>query len=310
MEIKTIITVVIAGMLGAIVFSSMLPVFAETTSADTTFTNESYYKLDKITNESDVTIRWEKSTPNIISINGNSFDMGDLPTGRAYTIIGSTSLMVRYSVFGATTFIELLGSRYINDSTGVDDLTFVQISINGNALNYLNDRTSPYNYDFTLEGDSYYIVGDGDGSYSEVMKDSSKPAYVKGDSSITLIGSNTPVRVGVYGVGSIDDGITLSTVYKANTVATDVEYSTPVGTYTKVSGYNDLYLLDHYDFTMTYDETTENAVYSYFIVPSEVTAEKVNHPDGPTKAIMDLLPILIGIGLVIGIAGVVLARRF
>lgn len=311
MNVNDMIKLVIGVVVGVLMVSVLLiPVIGEATETHTTFENESYYALNKITADTDVTIKWDKTAPTVLEINGEDFTMpADLPKGRAYTIVGSETAIVRYFVpnSGASMIEYASGNVYANINVN-DTSTYAQATINGNSLTFYADFSTPITRTATLSGDSYYLAGDS-GDYTEVMKDGNTPAYVNKDSIVHLIGTTTPVRVGTYGIGSIEDGLTMSTLYKAGTITSDVTYSTPVATYTEVAGYEDLYLLDHYDFTISYDDTTENAVYSYFIIPAEVTAEKSVHADAGTIQILEVIPLLITVGLIVGIVGVAFSRR-
>lgn len=301
MEMKTIITVVIAGMLGALVFGVMLPVFAETTSADTTFTNDGYYNLSLIDENTDITMSWDHTIPKTIVCNGSEIDLSKIPVGLAVSIVGSDSVVIRYinnNNGSSSIFFNGRGvGQVILNSTSTEDMTF---SITNDTLNG-TFGTQERNVAISS---GYYANSSGD----YVLKKTDSVAYVKDDTIILagLTSVSPTVSFGAFGIGTIDD-MTVTPVLSNQPYTIDNVNVNAVDN----SKYIDLYNLS----TITFDIVGEDssvtpATYSYFAVPYEVTAEKVNHVDGPTKAIMDLLPILIGIGLIIGIAGVVLARRF
>lgn len=288
----------------------LMPVLDDATATTDTFTNESFYGLSAIDDNTDVTIVWKVATPQKITVNGEDVDLSTLPSSRSYTLIGSSSTMVRYTYVGGVAYLETLGTQYVNNNSNATNYTQVTFTINGMTMTYLDDRSTPITYDYTLSGDAYYIVPSG-GEYTEVMKDASKPVYVLGDSDIHLIGStlSNPI-IGVYGEGSIDDGITLSTVYKANTVTTDVTYSDVTATTTEVSGYNDLYLLEKFEFTITYNtDQSIDSTYTYFVVPSEVTAERSVHFTDNQNALFAVIPMLVIVAILIGVVALVIRSR-
>lgn len=317
MEMKTIITVVIAGMLGAIVFSSMLPVFAETTSATNTFTNEGYYTMDRLTEDSSFTLTWDYTKPSIITVDGMDYDLSNVGLTKwvSYTIFGSDNFVLRYRITDTDTIVQYYGPS--SASIGFMYASILSSSNLSVTVDEGNATFSTTNTSYTepsiidIDVDKAYCINtSNNGDY--VMKKSNESVYVVEDSTIVVLAGITSTLpntdVGIYATGTINDNLNASAFRGTNTydvTFNDFEYTT-----SNVNNYVGLVELSKVDFIATQNNTDYNVTYSYFIVPSEVTAEKVNHVEGPIKAIMDLLPILIGIGLVIGIAGVVLARRF
>ena len=190
------------------------------------------------------------------------------------------------------------------------------ITLASGTVNFASNGTSPLNRTVTDIGDDAYIINaDNSGEFTVVMKKANTQAYVLNDSVIRFMGVSVaagPNGIALYGIGSLDDGMTLSTIY-TNTTVSDVTYSDPVPTDTAVNGFNDLYSLDKYTFTISYSDNgtpkTFDATYSYFLVPAEVTAERTQHLDEAEIALVNALPILIIIGLVLTGVGAIFIRN-
>lgn len=309
MEIKTIITVVIAGMLGALVFGVMLPIFAETTSADTTFTNEGLPYI-RATAEDNYRLVWDPATPEKATVNEEEYIIwktGDGTKNISLIMIPDKGI-IRYN----------MGSNGVLNSNQVVGLGTLNAT-NGFTFSYSNGTYTITNESQTITGTSteIYAIGNG-GNY--VLKNPTDRSYLVENSEIFGMGvtnviawnNGFQIEGDNFQIDGEIDNIEVSTfstgtaTFTITNVADDLQM---------VNGYNGLYTLNKATFTTTGtpaegDPVTVNATYNYFLVPAEVTAEKTNHPNGATTALMNLLPILIGIGLVIGIAGVVLARRF
>lgn len=314
MDIKTISVAFVAIMVGAVAFGAMLPIFQDVTATEDTFTNEGYYTMDKIDNDTERVITWSRSTPDKITIDGVDFDMSFAETNKSYTLIGSESVILRYQVDSSVKGIQVYGSEYVGFHTGSAESagTNLTITLSSGSFTYVTDGTSPLNKTFSVGTDAYVINPSTQGQYAFVMKKSNIPAYVLADSDIRFLGVSVtggPNGIAIYGIGNVEDGMTLSTIYKPNTITT-VTYTDPVVTDSEINGYVDLYTLDKYTFTITYDANTYDATYSYFLVPSEVTAEKSIHGDDGFNTIVDLIPLVIGMGLLLIAVWWFVVRKF
>lgn len=310
MEIKELTAVLVVAMVGCILVAGFIPVVGESVSATTTFKNDGYYSMDKVNNTANIVITWDHTDPNVITIDDKTLDVSFATSGLAYTVVGGEDLAVRYVKSGTTTYFQGLGSTYFNGGANQD----ITITVaNGEVVCKSNRSDIPdYTVTYTFDNSVYVANPNGTGNYSYVMKDSTKSAYINGDSIMTFVGVTNLENnklVGIYGVGTLDDGMDISTIMAQG--ATVDSYSEPTPTYTAVNGYNDLYALDKYEFTITYDTTsTYDATYSYFIVPAEVTAEKTIHADGNTASIVSMIPFILIMGIVLMFVGVVLVRRY
>ena len=311
MNVRNIIMVSITVAIGAVILAGVLvPAVAQGMKTEETFTNEGFYSMNLVGENDEIVIEWTKETPNVITIDGNEFDMSFVQTNLSYTLVGNEDFVIRYQKDNTVTGIQSYGgATYQSFHTGTSSGTKVTITVTATGATYQTDTTSPINTTYSTTN-PIYVITDGEGEYSYVMKNANKPAYVFGDSNIYFIGvsvSAGPNGIGVYGSGTLDDGVELSTIYKPGSITT-VTYSDPIPTYTKVTGYNDLYSLEKYNFTITYDDNSYDATYSYFIVPAEVTAELAIHADSTTRTLLSIIPIFVALGLIVAIASVVYVK--
>lgn len=309
--------------IGVILTGALLvPVLNSTTEVERTFTNEGYYTMDAVTDSTVRVIEWDKSTPDTITIDGEPFDMSFVTVNNSYTLIGSDSTILRYinvsTAKGVMIFSNDSNAAYVSFNTGSAEAagTKATITLENNSLSFVTDGTTPINKTVSdIGNDAFAINPDATGEYVVVMKQSNVPAYVLGDSTIRFMGisvASGPGGIGIYGVGNLTDGMELTTIYTNNTT-TDVTYSSPTPTDAKVNGFNNLYTLDKYTFTISYSDDgtpkTYDATYSYFLVPAEVTAEKSQHLDSGEIAILNALPILVIVALLMVAVGAIAYRR-
>lgn len=288
---------IVVGLVGltvmAVIFSAMLPIMGEVTSAETTFTNDGYFRMDKIT-DGNFTFLWEYDHPSTFTVNGNSTEFTN-DTSLEISVVCSESFYLRIRANNLSFIYNGPGGNMVADATG----EYIQISLVEN-VGTVTDGTNTIN--LTNIGDIYHISDTGD--YS--MKKSNESAYMNGDSQIFNRGM-TKVNshyVAFVVSGSVNDGATITA---SNVTMDNIKMNS-----TPVNGYVDLYKFDSVTFDATY--TGESGVtpvtYSYVVVPYEVTADKVIHPDGPTTAILNMLPIIIGAGLLLGaIAFMIVTRK-
>lgn len=290
--ILVVVSVILAGVL-------VIPVIQDVTASEETFTNEGYYSMDKLDTTASLVIVWDSSEPAQLTIGDKTVDMSFAVADLGYTFVGSEEFAIRYSkTGGGNAIIQGFGSEYFNQGNGTEVTVTIaggSVAIHTNRSDIEGGVTTTYTY-----SDSIYVINPNDtGEYSYVMKKAGTNAYVNGDSSVYFIGTtyveSTKV-VAIYGDGTINDGMTLETIGLRN--ITTASYSEPVATYTAVSGYEDLYALDKYEFTITYDGSEYDATYSYFIVPAEITAEKSQHLDSSQAVILGVVSVLVLVSIV------------
>lgn len=304
---------IVALVIGLILtFTAVMPLVSDYSEAKT-FKNEGYYTMDQLDDNTSRVIKWSKTTLNIINVDGKDIDMSSfVDLGKSYTLIGSEKVVIRYEKDSATFagiqgyYVGSGGYVAFHSNTAAETGTEVTITVSSGSISVVSNGTTPISVTISDIGEDGYIINpEGTGTYA-IMKKANVPAYVLGDSDIRLIGVSVgagPNGIALYGSGSIDDGITISTIYKPNTITT-VTYSEPEVTDTEISGYTkDVYSLEKYTFTITYDANTYDATYSYFIVPASITVD----PDNPTvyKNLVSVLPLFALILLVAGAASLV-----
>lgn len=307
---KKIVAVIIAGTVSALIFGALLPVWADTTASEDTFTNEGYYSMDKVTDETETVISWSISAPNIVNIGSKTMDMSTLPS-KSFTLLGSDSLIIRYYNNGSDIFMQAFGAYYMSLISNSQSATTFTATVSGGSVDIVIDSTPEISNTYSIGTDCYIANPDNTGDYSVVMKKADVSAYVNGDSKIVLMGNSITdysSAIALYATGTLNDGLTFTTLYKPSNVTT-VTYSDPVVTYSEVDNHKDLYTLDKYQFNIIRDGSPTAVTYSYFVVPNEVTAERTVHMSGALATLVNIIPLLIAFGLIIGIAGVVIYKR-
>lgn len=164
-----------------------------------------------------------------------------------------------------------------------------------------SDQTQTANWSFT----TFYGATNDKAGYIMSNRNNSPIAYVKGDSDVfgyglTSLGGNQQT---FQITGNKDDGITVTCPNTSVTIS-DVSYNL-----TPVNGYIDLYTFTSVTFTATLSGTDYDVTYDIVVLPSEVTAERSVHVDGPTGDILAVIPILMVLGIVIGAVALFLTNR-
>lgn len=270
-----VVVIVLAGVL--------MPVLNDATDTDTTFKNAGYYDLF-YTQTDDVTLEWDYTNPSVVTVNGDAIS---LPTpSRQYpkTIMCGDDWVLRLSasVDGNATLDFYTPTT--SGGAGVTNTTSASVVASNGTATFTNTasvtRTASYTY-------LYCISADGD----ILMKDLASPSYVLGSSEIYGMGLTFGVlseNVYLKVSGSIDDGITAEIFGPSTSTLTvsDVD-----AIYSEVEGYKDLYSLEKVNITLTDGDSSAAVTYSYFIVPTEVSAEKSVHFTDNQNAIFAAIPI-------------------
>lgn len=297
-----IIGLVLALVVGGLLVGGLLiPSIEGMTATEKTFENEGYFTYDVIDENTDVIISWDATAPGEVSIGDKTITM---PTGSGnWTIVGSTNFTMRYYTSGTVTGLQCYGSAgYLSANTSNAASGTITINETSMVMTRTNADSTTQTTTYTMGQHGFVINADGKGDL--MLKYSNESAYVKGDSEVYLCGttfvtgSGTNDFVGVFGYGTIDDGLTMSSFY-GNTSPNTVSFGDVTATYSAVSGYDDLYKLDKFEFPLTQNSATVTAIYSYFVVPSEVTAEKTNHMDATQIAMFGVISILGIVALVV-----------
>lgn len=298
---------VVALVIGIVLVTSAVVPLASDYSEAKTFKNDGYFTYDAVKDDTDVTFTWAPSDPKKLSFGDDKVvDFTDL--GKvSLTIIGSDNFTCRYycsdSVAGGLQTYGVGGYKSYNPD---NETAAVTITVDASALAF--DGTTDKSY--TMGNRGFVINPDGTGLLT--LKYPNESAYVMDDSQIYLCGttfvtgSGTNDFVGIFGYGSIDDGITLSSFY-GNSGQNVVSFGDPTITYEEVNGYKDLNKISKVEFPLTQNSATVTATYNYFVVPTDVTAD----PDNPEayKNLVKVVPLMAFIMLVVAAAGMVYLKN-
>lgn len=289
MDAKTIAVALVCVMVGAVMFGALIPVFGDVTATEDTFTNTGYYRMSYVETDTDITITWDHTKPHEIVVNSDIVKLPDNPDV-TLSIVMNDTWIVRYTGDALQMYLNASSHRDASVSAGTD----AEITLSGGTVNWVstadenNTATTTYTY-------VYYATNDG----PYIMKSALDSAYLKGDSLIYghgrsyVAGSSHMYRV----TGTIDDGITVTDVYPSSGITN----GDPIINDQAMNNYIDLYKFDNVSFEVTNENNNEQGTvtYSYVVVPYEVTAERSVHPDESMGVILDIIPLVIGIGLLL-----------
>ena len=295
---------VVALVIGIVLVTSAVVPLASDYSEAKTFTNEGYYRMQKITADDTTvyTLTWDKSTDKIL-LNGEEVDIGDHSqyTGE----LGVSVVMTDKSVSRYTTNLRIQSwATSFSGSIGFGANTMKIVLNNGTETITENEgteseasRTATYDY-------AYFASNTGD----YIMKDKIKSAYVNSESEVCAVGvtnintSSTPLLSVLTMTGDASD-VEFNAIIGATTATfSDVQITAP-----EVSGYVDLYSLQKVTATATYDGEETDLTYSYFAVPYQVDSD----PDNPAayKNLVKVVPLMAFIMLVVAAAGMVYLKN-
>lgn len=306
MDPKRIVALVVGAAVMVLIFSALLvPIINDATTTEKTFTNEGAFNYGKFTPTDTYELTYTASDGKITA-NGDvvtPISGVSLTNYGSYSVIASDNVLLRYGSNQSGYYMQLIG----NDSggnnvltggvSGTATITGGQLSV---TLTSSEDVTTTKTFNFT---ELYAIVADEDVA---VMKVSTTPVYIKGDSELYGSGLTTVSSWNnmFHFEGTYDDGITITSPNLTTATFDNIEWNIE-----PVSGYEDLYKLTSIEFDITNSDTTVHATYSYFAVPSEVTAELSVHPDAPTLSLLSVIPIIVMIGIVLAVVGVAIVSR-
>lgn len=307
MDVKTIaVSVVSIAIACLFAVTLLIPVIADSTAETDTFKNEGYFMVDvyDVSSADTMTISWDHTAPQQITVNDVVVDLSSLPKSTHYTIVATseTTLVRFYDTGTVQYFICYGGSNWLANTTNGYDVT---IEITGSTAVFSSTQNPDNPQSVSLTGNVYYAYNSGD----YTMKKSDVPAYLNGDSDIYGIG-NTNISGNQNRVtkitGNIDDGF-VGEVVVPNTGFTS---GSVTASYTQNERYTDLYELSSLSWVVTDSNSVETTVtYSYFIVPNEVISERSIHPDANTNALLNLIPLLVIVGIILGTVGFIVLRK-
>lgn len=286
MEIKTYVLMAVSVITAAVVFGACLPVFADTTQANDTFTNEGLYYVESPIPEGETITYTFDGTDWTVNTETITFGYGN-------NVIVTDSFLIRTA--GATG--QIRGSVEDTFKAGTFEVTNAGIDYDYTKA---NDTTASGTWTYT----DVYCAVLSEAGY--IMSDATQPTnYMLADSQIYGFGiTNVGGSYVTFKIVGDVESVTVTTTDPDITI-TNVQIDK-----TAIDGYIDLYDFNKVTFTATDENNVSvNATYDRVIIPSEVTAERSIHPTGATLTLMELLPVLIGAGLLVGVVGAVIVRR-
>lgn len=294
MDVKKFPMLIVGVVVALVLAGAVLPVFAETTSATDTFTNEGYYRMSKTISDdtTDITLIWDYTKPNTITVNDEDIVINADVT---VSLLSDTNFVLRMLVNGGS----VVGVQFYTSNGGAfsatiaDSTSMSVVCSSGTATATVGETTRTANYDVV-----YYPDSNGD----YVMKKGNDKAYMLNDSEFFGCGTTTTTSTNSLGVvisGTIEDGADIS-IWRDLSGTTVIDTESVNIDYSKVNSYIDLNELSKITFNVSNVDDVYNITYSYFIVPYEVMAEKAIHPDGALSVMLNILPLLAIAGLVTG----------
>lgn len=288
MDVKAFPALIVGVVVALVLAGAVLPVFAETTSATDTFINKGrYYVTTEIEEEVTITMDYD------IDNNVRSWYIDNVLL--TYDNLTGPEYVSKPTVAGTDNYVFRTDGRYrgLNSSTGSSDYTLTVTNEHitkgdfvGNAPLFIaSTEKTGYIMRYSPDTDMY-LLGD-----SKIIGAGYTDVKISDDSN-----SSAVITIN----GNIDDGVTVTT-FNTNYTFT---VSNIVVNANEVNGYEDLYKFQSVTFDVTYNDGTNDYVtpctYSMVVLPSEVTAEKSVHPDGPLSVMLNVLPLLAIAGLVTG----------
>lgn len=308
MEIKDLTAILVVAMVGCVLVAGFIPVVGESVSATTTFKNDGLYRAVELTSESEHTLVFDYTNPDILTIDDYAINMKSLNSPYAsMSVAFSDDWFVRY-VIDTGVILYKCGTSSASAIKGATVTSQISMTLTISAGVALFTYSDESTYTYNVDGDGL-IISD-KGSYS--MKSASEKAYVNKDSVVYGIG-RTDRALGTSGtsfnamiMASVEDGVT-PIAYSPQYTWNDNRTVNAV----ENTRYTDLYELSGFTFNLVDNDSIEHALtYNQIFVPYEITSEKVIHADDNTASIVSMIPFILIMGVVLMFVGVVLVRRY
>lgn len=299
MEYKNLIGMILAVTVGILCIGTvMMPILSDASETESTFSNVdgSIAYFDKVGSEDTITFEWDYTNPLVATINGEEVDLPE-PSSYYYglSLIASEGMSYRFYKSGTDNYIiqSIGGSQNAGyyGTASVTNAANLSVTVTADSItNTVSDRA------FTTTGNTYVISDSGD----YVMKGANTGAYVLGDSAtlaagLTIFNSDWIIM----GWDSDTGAEIIPTVYyptESYTISNVVVYAEDV------DGYEDISTLEKITYTLTSDSdstVTTTITYSYFIVPTEVTAEKSSHFSIMEIGLLAVIPVIMLIAVLL-----------
>lgn len=277
------LTVWIVGLvIGAVLFSGLLyPVISSAAAAEETLTNEGYYDMSKYGPDDSITLTWNYSNPTVFNVNGEAIEFNNT-TGVDVSIMLGELFVVRANATGVACQFYGSGTYVAANSTNPE----LNVIYEGGQITATNGITTKQ-----IAGVEKIYCIDDVGNY--VMKKSNKIAYLKETdeyfgTGMTYFGSQV-LLARVYG-----------TVNNPTVVGPGYTITNTVVNYAEDSTHKDTVELSNITFDATNSaELTKEVVYSYLVVPKEITVEKTIHVDGTQASLLMVIPLMVLVGIIV-----------
>lgn len=306
-----IVGVTLATFVSLVVLAAVLmPILDDATTVNETFTNEGYFFMDKVDSGTAMTVVWDYTEPTTLTVNGENVALPDKDhmSTIPFTILCNDSWFLRYGYDNTDGYYIAAYQNSVSTSYSgnVTNERSISVSVTDAGVTTIDNGTA---HTWSNATGDFYVISDS-GDY--VMKKMDKDAYVLGDSTIFGYGRTYARNYNYLShlKGSVDDGITggfypEATITTAGWTISDVTLNSA-----SVTGYKDLYTVS----TMTYEITGEGiqpytAVFSQYIVPYEVTAERSIHFTDNMNELLGVIPVLVIVAILIGVVALVIRSK-
>ena len=287
METKYV-SVIVGVLVSALVLGAFVPIFSDVTATEDDFENKGIYYMQNPTEPMSVVYSGDTDWV----IDGEPLN---------YTVLGATNIIVLDDNLYVRNVGQVRGSVYTGWSSA--ELTIGNGTVTGTAIAGGNSTT--INWTYTT---AYIATNDENADY--IMTNPNNNTYIKSDSDLIGLGLSTvkdadgnnqfvTFSVVVDGIDNVSvttqtDGITI----------TDVVVNCEA-----VSGYIDLYKFTSVTFNAVWGENTTPLTYNIIIAPSSVTAERSVHGDDAFNSVINIIPLVAGLGLLLGAVYYFISRR-
>lgn len=301
MDIKAFPALIVGVVVALVLAGATLPIWADTLATEDTFTNEGYFYLDKLksTDETEHTISWASTNNKILTIDGVDMDVTTwgLSSYQQVTVFATETDLIRLGVTSVGFGLQWIQIRGATISYASASSNFDATISGGTASIMLDTESDPRILTYT---EAYFIQPD---KSDYVMKKSNESAYMNSDSPIYSLGYTSLSYGGgndnaVLKITGNVESVNIQAVRQSS--AYEVAFSNIVIDHTAVSNYLDLYKFDKITFTATENDTANACIYSYVIVPTEITADRSVSMAGPLGVLVGVIPLLMVAGLVTG----------
>lgn len=280
---------------GVLMISGFLwPIVSDATTINKTFSNAGYYEMTYDEREN-VTVVWNYETPYQITVNDETVALNptDFSSSQRKTILIGDDFVLRTNRGSGQPIVQFTTpTRNIFGGTGVN-LTVTCESGTYTATAGPDTVSGTYTTLYTPSNNGEYV-----------MKLSDQDAYLLGNTEFIAMGTSyigpENTNVGIKITGSIDNGAEIAAWFGGDWTFNNVQVNSE-----SVDGYRDLYTISTITADAELESVTGSITYSYFLVPTEITAEKSEHLDTMQIALIGAIGTLGAIVLIAAAAGAI-----